>query len=193
MRYAKEDVGKEDMISLKQRKMMFIVLIIALCCSYQKTLCQENRFKVALGYTANQFEFDPNETAKYINGYQAELSGVIVGKKTLLYGLINYERKSDVTQVHPDTYDAIVQRDTNTVGFGARLSHNVGVFEPFAAAILGFRLSNDVQSRKFDRRYQAGGDINLRYFFIRVAAQFERVTGNKGIEQSYLFGGGLRF
>lgn len=166
---------------------MFLASIVA--NAQEKTY----NFKVAAAYTANQFEFDPNEFAEYINGYQVDLAGRIAGKKTILYGVFNFERKHDVLQLPEYTYDDLVQRDTSTYSFGARLSHTFGVFEPHATALVGFRQSTDVQPDKFDRRYQLGGDVNLRYFFLRIAYQLERVTGNEGIEQGYIFGGGFRF
>jgi hypothetical protein len=86
----------------------------------------------------------------------------------------------------------VIRRDTKSLRFGAKLSHRFRAFEPFAKAEAGFRFSNDVMSRKFERAYDVGGDVNLGYFFVRVAYQFTRVTGNEGTEQAYVFGVGFR-
>jgi hypothetical protein len=190
----------------------FMIAFASLFATATLVHCQETKdnFKFAFVYKAGQFKFDAEEVGEYVNGYQVDVAGRIVGKKTRLYGVINVERNNDITQLDPETYPIqlpamsmsmssmsmfdVVRRDTTALRFGARLSHNFGnTFEPFATALVGFRASNDVQPRKLERSYQVGSDVNVGHFFFRVGYQFNRVTGNEEIEQGYLFGAGFKF
>lgn len=186
-------------------KSIFVVLILFAAGFACIGHCQEKQynFDASFAFTANQFRFEKDNPTEYLNGYQAEVGARVAGNKTRLTGLLNVERKLNVTQLDPMTYPimlpssvmgfSVVQRDTTSFGLGARLSHQYGAFEPFVAAIAGVRFGNDVQPNKFDRRYQAGAKINLNHFFFKVAYQFERVTGNDGVEQGYVLGAGVRF
>jgi hypothetical protein len=181
------------------RTIIALGFIVAL---YSGVRCQEKtyNYKLVGAYDATQFKFNADEVGEYIDGFQFSFEGRIAGKKTFLNGTATFERKNDVTMVDPETYPlptlmgfSIVKRNTDSLRFGARLGHSFSAFEPFVAAQVGFRNSNDVQPRKLERAYYVGSDVNLNRFFIRVAYQFTRVTGNEGIEQGYVFGGGFRF
>lgn len=187
--YESKDEKFDNWVTRGLIVIIWLLIISVLANAQEKTY----NFQVAFAYTANQFEFNPNEFAEYINGYQVEFAGRVTGNKTRLWGFLNYERKSDVLQLPEYTYEDMVQRDTDALRFGAKLSHAFGAFEPYASAGVGFRKGNDVQPRKLERMYQAGGNVNLGHFFFRVGYQFVRVTGNEGTEQGYLFGGGFRF
>ena len=179
----------------------FLFAVVVLACIAQVGHCQEvYKYKLYGAYDATQFKFSAQEVSEYIDGFQFGGEARITGIKTFLNGTVTYERKNDVTMVDPHTYPLpasvgfdVVQRNTDSLRFGARLGHEFGAFEPYVAAQVGFRKSNDVQPRKLERAYYVGADVNLQKFFIRVAYQFTRVTGNVGTEQGYVFGGGFRF
>ncbi len=166
------------------RKAIFTltILLAFVSCAYA-----QDTLKVSAGYVGNEFKFDPNEVAEYLNGIWVDADAKIVKRGGFrLGGAFNYQRTFNVTQLDPMTYPKplpvapamagaepmflgfdVVQRDTNTFSFGPRLSYAFGPVEPFATALFGFKSATDVTERRFVRRYQAGVDVNLGHVFLR--------------------------
>ena len=160
------------------RKLLFTLVFLAAFVA--STLAQDS-IKVSVGYVGNEFKFDPNEVAEYLNGVWLDVDGKIIKRGNFrLGGAFNYQRTFNVTQIDPMAYPIlpamamsstakfnVVQRDTNTFSFGPRLSYKAGPVEPFATALFGFKSATDVTERRFVRRYQLGVDVNLGHVFLR--------------------------
>ena len=196
------------------RKLIFTLVILAGFVSF--TFAQD-KFKVSVGYVGNEFKFDPNEVAEYLNGVWIDADAKIVSKGGFrLAGAFNFQRTFNVTQLDPMTYPIegpvppsmmgaamsatatgfnVVQRDTNTFSFGPRLSYKAGPVEPFATALFGFKSATDVTPRRFVRRYQLGADVNLGHFFVRpFFLEYEFLAGFAGPStHKYGAGAGFRF
>lgn len=188
------------------RKLLFIfTFLVAIVAS---TFAQD-KVKLAVGYAGNEFKFDPNETAEYLNGLWLDVDGKIVSKGNFrIGGVFNFQRTFDVTQLDPMNYPVdplpsvatgiatgfnVVRRDTNTYSFGPRLSYKAGPVEPFVTALFGFRNPTDVTTRRRSRRYQAGVDIALGHFFVRpFFLESEFVQGFAG-PSTHKYGAGAGF
>jgi hypothetical protein len=169
----------------------------------------QDKIKVSVGYVGNEFKFDPNEVAEYLNGLWLDVDGKIVSKNGFrLGGVFNFQRTFDVTMIDPEAYPIdplppvatavgfnVVKRDTDTYSFGPRLSYKAGPVEPFVTALFGFRNPTDVATRHFVRRYQAGVDLALGHFFVRpFFLEYEFVQGFAGPStHKYGAGAGFRF
>lgn len=186
-----------------------IITIAILAAFVASTLAQEKHytFAIAGGYVGNEFKFDPNEAAEYLNGYWLDVDGKIIAKDGFrIGGVFNYQRTLNVTQLDPMIYPIlpaamgasmtgfnVVQRDTNTFSFGPRLSYKAGPVEPFATALFGFKSPTDVTPRRFVRRYQAGADVNLGHFFVRpFFIEYEFMAGFAG-PSTHKYGAGAGF
>ena len=161
------------------RKLLFTLTFLA---AFVASTFAQDSIKVSVGYVGNEFKFDPNEVAEYLNGVWAEADGRIIARGNFrLGGVFNFQRTFDVTQLDPMTYPIlpaaigassamgfnVVKRDTDTYSFGPRLSYKAGPVEPFATALFGFKSATDVTARRFVRRYQLGADVNLGHVFLR--------------------------
>src|SRR5262245_66645743 len=84
------------------RKLLFtLTILLAIVAS---TFAQD-KIKVSVGYVGNEFKFDPNEVAEYLNGFWVDVDGRIVSKSGFrLGGVFNFQRTFDVTQVDRITY-----------------------------------------------------------------------------------------
>jgi hypothetical protein len=163
---------------------------------------QTPALKTAFTFNFDQIQFDRNNPAEYLKGYDIDTAAKLTGDKTRLYLFANYKRKLDVLQVDPETYPLPgpvptfdqVRRDTENLHIGLRFSHSFGPFEPFASAGVGTRFGNEFNPNRLSRLYQVGGDINItKYVFLRAGADFQRITGLEGTEQGFFVGGGFRF
>jgi hypothetical protein len=188
------------------RKILFTLTFLL---AFVASTFAQDKVKIAVGYVGNEFKFDPNEVAEYLNGLWLDVDGRIVAKDGFrLGGVFNLQRTFDVTQLDPMTYPVppamvvatgtmfnVVKRDTDTLSFGPRLSYKAGPVEPFATALFGFRNPTDVATRHFVRRYQAGVDIALGHFFVRpFFIEYEFVQGFAGPStHKYGAGAGFRF
>src|SRR5262245_60704847 len=140
------------------RKLLFTLTILM---AFVSCAFAQDKVKLSVGYVGNEFKFDPNEVAEYLNGVWLDVDGKIVKRGGFrLGGVFNYQRTLNVTQLDPETYPKdplppammaaatpmfdIVQRDTNTFSFGPRLSYKAGPREPFRMALLAFRSANDI-------------------------------------------------
>jgi len=186
------------------RKLLFtLTILLAIVAS---TFAQD-KIKVSVGYVGNEFKFDPNEVAEYLNGFWVDVDGRIVSKSGFrLGGVFNFQRTFDVTQVDPMTYPIetlppvatvtafnVVKRDTDTYSFGPRLSYKAGPVEPFATALFGFKSPTDVTARRFVRRYQLGADVNLGHVFLRpFFIEYEFTQGFAG-PSTHKYGAGVGF
>ena len=189
------------------RKLLFTLTFLM---AFVASTFAQDTFKVSVGYVGNEFKFDPNEVAEYLNGVWLDVDGKIVKNGNFrLGGVFNYQRTFNVTQIDPMTYPveplpaaasgmpmfAVVQRDTNTFSFGPRLSYKAGPVEPFATALFGFKSATDVTARRFVRRYQLGADVNLGHFFLRpFFIEYEYLDKFAGPStHKYGAGAGFRF
>ena len=189
------------------RKLLFTLAFLA---AFVASTFAQDKIKVSVGYVGNEFKFDPNEVAEYLNGVWLDVDGKIASKGGFrLGGAFNYQRTFNVTQLDPMTYPIlpaamgamttggfnVVQRDTNTYSFGPRLSYKAGPIEPFGTALFGFKSATDVTPRRFVRRYQLGADVNLGHVFLRpFFIEYEFMTSFAGPSiHKYGAGVGYRF
>jgi len=186
-----------------------IIFTLTFLVAFVATTMAQDAVKLSVGYVGNEFKFDPNEAAEYLNGLWLDVDGKIVSKGGFrLGGVFNFQRTFDVTMLDPMTYPKdplppvataagfnVVKRDTDTYSFGPRLSYKAGPVEPFATALFGFRNPTDVATRHFVRRYQAGVDIGLGHFFVRpFFIEYEFMAGFAGPStHKYGAGAGFRF
>src|SRR5215475_1712008 len=191
------------------RKLLFTVLFLLVAVA--STFAQD-KLKVSAGYVGNEFKFDPNEVAEYLNGVWVDADARIIKRGGFrLGGAFNYQRTFNVTQLDPMTYPKplpamagaepmflgfdVVQRDTDTFSFGPRLSYAFGPVEPFGTALFGFKSATDVTPRRFVRRYQLGADVNLGHVFLRpFFIEYEFLNNFAGPStHKYGAGAGIRF
>jgi len=186
-----------------------IILTLTFLVAFVASTFAQDKVKIAVGYVGNEFKFDPNEAAEYLNGLWLDVDGKIVSKGGFrIGGVFNLQRTFDVTMLDPMTYPKdplppvatavgfnVVKRDTDTYSFGPRLSYKAGPVEPFATALFGFRNPTDVATRHFVRRYQAGVDIALGHFFVRpFFIEYEFLARFAGPStHKYGAGAGFRF
>jgi len=194
--------------------MRTLLFTLTILLAFTASTLAQDKLKVSVGYVGNEFKFDPNETAEYLNGLWLDVDGRIVSKGGFrLGGVFNFQRTFDVTQLDPETYPVetlppammgamtagtmfdVIRRDTDTFSFGPRLSYKAGPIEPFATALFGFRNPTDVSTRHFVRRYQLGADVNLGHFFLRpFFLEYEFTAGFAGAStHKYGAGAGFRF
>ena len=190
------------------RKLLFTLTFLV---AFVASTFAQDRIKASVGYVGNEFKFDPNEVAEYLNGFWVDVDGQIVSKNGFrLGGVFNLQRTFDVTMLDPMTYPKemlppvatgvatgfnVVKRDTDTYSFGPRISYKVGPVAPFATALFGFRSPTDVVTRRFVRRYQLGVDVPLGHFFVRpFFIEYEFLQGFAGPStHKYGAGAGYRF
>src|SRR5262245_48975174 len=189
------------------RKLLFTLTFLVL---FVTVGVAQDKVKLGAGYVGNEFKFDPNEVAEYLNGFWVDADAKIVAKGGFrLGGVFNFQRTFDVTQLDPMTYPKdplppsmmatsaamfdVVKRDTDTYSFGPRLSYKAGPVEPFGTALFGFRNPTDVSTRRFVRRYQAGVDVNLGHVFLRpFFIEYEFTQGFAG-PSTHKYGAGVGF
>ncbi len=188
------------------RKLLFTLIFLA---AFVASTFAQDKVKLSVGYVGNEFKFDPNEQAEYLNGLWLDVDGKILSRGGFrIGGVFNFQRTFDVTMIDPETYPKdplpsvatnvatgfnVVKRDTNTYSFGSRLSYKAGPVEPFATALFGFRNPTDVASRHFVRRYQLGVDVGLGHFFIRpFFLEYEFMAGFAG-PSTHKYGAGAGF
>jgi hypothetical protein len=190
------------------RKLLFTLTFLV---AFVASTFAQDKIKLSAGYVGNEFKFDPNEVAEYLNGLWLDVDGKIVSKNGFrIGGVFNFQRTFDVTMIDPEAYPKdplppvlpaaavtgfnVVKRDTDTYSFGPRLSYKAGPVEPFATALFGFRSPTDVATRHFVRRYQLGVDVNLGHFFLRpFFLEYEFMAGFAGHKNEYGAGAGYRF
>ena len=190
------------------RKLFFTLTFLVL---FVTVGVAQDKVKLSVGYVGNEFKFDPNEVAEYLNGFWVDVDGRVISKGGFrLGGVFNFQRTFDVTQLDPMTYPKdplppsamagpmiggfdVVKRDTDTYSFGPRLSYKAGPVEPFATALFGFRNPTDVSTRHFVRRYQLGADVNLGHVFLRpFFIEYEFLQGFAG-PSTHKYGAGVGF
>src|SRR5689334_23326386 len=144
------------------KKLLFTLTFLV---AFVASTFAQDKVKIAVGYVGNEFKFDPNEAAEYLNGLWLDVDGKIVSKGGFrVGGVFIFLRPFDVTQLARMTCPVmplpasamssasgfgVVGRDTDTCSCGALLSYKAGPVEPFATALFGFRNPTDVSTRHF--------------------------------------------